>query len=274
MSNSRNVNYRHWLEYPVLIGTIFFIIGILIFTGLFSAGTLSVMFLIILAISYFRNRHAFSQYVRQSELVDESNYPEIKRMMDECLEHIDAPRDTQCYIMNADILNAYAIGFNKPFKIILARPLLDYFDRDELKSVIGHELGHIRYGHTFWSLITGAFENQSYSSFFLGTLVRFLFLFHSRICEYTADRSGLIACGNLQKAVSAELKLHMPASKAQKKLQEIIARGDTADDTISEDLMELTSTHPTMKGRIKQILDFAKSGAFRTARPDARGLLT
>lgn len=268
IGNRTLLGYRHGLEYPVLMGTLGAGGVILLISGVFSIGTLAAVFLLLLVINYFRNRSVFARYIRASERVEEENFPQLKRLFDECLEYVDAPADTECYILPAEILNAFALGFRKPYKIVLASPLLQYFDRDELKSIIGHELGHIRYGHTFWALITGVFENQSYGAFGIGVLVRFLFLFHSRICEYTADRAGLVACGNLNKAISAELKLHLTPGEVQKQMSAIALRGDIVDDSLSEDLLELTATHPTMKGRIRQIIAFARSDKYRLLRPD------
>lgn len=267
IGNRGRFGYRHGLEVPVLLGTLVAGGIILLMSGVFSAGTLAAVFLFLIIINYFRNRSVFARYIRSSVKVEENNFPQLKRLFDECLEYVDAPSDTECYILPADILNAFALGFRKPYKILLASPLLEHFDRDELKSIIGHELGHIRYGHTFWALITGAFENQSYGVFGIGMLIRFMFLFHSRLCEYTADRAGLVACGNLNKAISAELKLHLSPGEVKREMQAIALRGDIADDSLSEDLLELTATHPTMKGRIRQIIAFARSEKYWSVRP-------
>ena len=58
------------------------------------------------------------------------------------------------YIQNDRTWNAFAIGFLGPPSIVLHTSLVDAFDRDELLFIIGHEISHVKCGHTSWLTIT------------------------------------------------------------------------------------------------------------------------
>ena len=54
------------------------------------------------------------------------------------------------FIENIDELNAYTSGSENPF-IVLTSKLVEDFNEDELRVVIGHELGHIKCKHVVYS---------------------------------------------------------------------------------------------------------------------------
>ncbi len=47
------------------------------------------------------------------------------------------------YIADTDAVNAYAMSDGKEYCVVLTRPLLQRVSREELKGVVGHEIGHI-----------------------------------------------------------------------------------------------------------------------------------
>ncbi|SFE81836.1 M48 family metalloprotease [Thermoflexibacter ruber] len=51
-------------------------------------------------------------------------------------------------ILNKDLKNAFAMGI-KPFKqvIEIGKPLIEQMKEEEQKTIILHELGHIKYNH-------------------------------------------------------------------------------------------------------------------------------
>lgn len=51
-----------------------------------------------------------------------------------------APR---VFVADTDAVNAYAMSDGKEYCVVLTRPLLQRVDREELKGVVGHEIGHI-----------------------------------------------------------------------------------------------------------------------------------
>ena len=71
-------------------------------------------------------------------------------MWTEVLETLDWPERPELYVTQTPIANAMAVGFDKPF-VIVHSGLLEMLDEEELRSVLGHELGHIMSGHTTYT---------------------------------------------------------------------------------------------------------------------------
>ncbi|WNI19675.1 M48 family metallopeptidase [Actinacidiphila sp. ITFR-21] len=59
---------------------------------------------------------------------------------------LDLPAEPELYVQSMGTVNAMTVGMDRPF-LVLTTELLDVFDEDELRFVIGHELGHALSGH-------------------------------------------------------------------------------------------------------------------------------
>jgi Zn-dependent protease with chaperone function len=92
----------------------------------------------------------------------------------------------------------------------------------------------------------------------------FCFRLWNRMCEYSADRAGLLACGIPEKAISALVKLAAgPYANSDEDylaaLQQIEAQGKDASGALAEAL----STHPNIYHRIRQIEKYSQSIAYK-----------
>ena len=103
------------------------------------------------------------------------------------------------YIKNDQQINAGCIFLSKDdYAVYLNAGLINLMNIDELKFVLGHELGHLKYLHH--KIIKDPGQKISPA-----TLIR---LFeHARYAEISADRCGLIAAGSLEVSKNALLKL-------------------------------------------------------------------
>jgi RNA polymerase subunit RPABC4/transcription elongation factor Spt4 len=166
-------------------------------------------------------------------------------------------------------MNALTTGLWRPYIIILYSALIEAMDDDELKSVIGHEMGHIKFQHVWLQSLLGTLGSQSFSIPLLGDLIGWCFHFWGRFCEFTADRAGLIACGNLEKAIMAEIKLGVGPELAKKvNIEALAQQAQEARRNFVGELGDLGRTHAHMTTRIQQMADFATSEMFKTIRPD------
>jgi uncharacterized RDD family membrane protein YckC len=79
---------------------------------------------------------------------------------------------------------------------VLSAQYVEHFGEDELRFLIGRELGHIAAGHTrFTSLLSANGRETGVIALAFGAWLR-------RI-DYTADRVGLLCCGSLDAAIRA-----------------------------------------------------------------------
>src|ERR1700749_3440673 len=62
---------------------------------------------------------------------------------------LDLPEVPECYVLQTPIVNAMALGRDKPF-IVINSGMVELFDAEELRAVVGHEIGHILSGHAVY----------------------------------------------------------------------------------------------------------------------------
>jgi Zn-dependent protease with chaperone function len=149
-----------------------------------------------------------------------------------------------------------------PEVVVLRSALLQVMDRDELTFVLGHELGHVRLGHTRLNSLVGGMAGIP-SPFVASALLSVVFLWWNRACEYSADRAGLLACGRVSKAISALVKLEGGVgADLGRTLQQIEAE----DDHAVGNLLEALSTHPMMVRRIEALQSYGASDQYRRLR--------
>lgn len=121
------------------------------------------------------------------------------------LEHIP-----DLYLQQGYDINAYTTGHQNDAYIVLSSGAVDKLSDKELQFVIGHESGHIRSNHVLYHTLC------FYASYILGELgifgklalpIQTALQYWSRMSEFTADRAGLLACQDLNAALSAIMKL-------------------------------------------------------------------
>jgi Zn-dependent protease with chaperone function len=102
--------------------------------------------------------------------------------------------------------NAYVTGLHEPHVLVFTAGLLDLYDEspEELRFIIGHELGHIKAKHLkthlLGSTLVGAIQGEpgkkaTFKENFVAKLLVGTLLHWYRESEYSADRAGLICVG-------------------------------------------------------------------------------
>ena len=123
---------------------VFFITLIFLFIGYLVGNVYGLLFALILAlivnfISYFYSKEMVLSFYPTEPIEDE----EIVSMVKELIQKAKMPMP-ELYYANVNYPNAFATGRNpENSAVVITRPLVDILDKEELKAVIGHELGHI-----------------------------------------------------------------------------------------------------------------------------------
>lgn len=227
----------------------------------------SVVFIgLYVALAAFSSRNRHLALVRQARRITAGEFPRLHRLILECTLRLQ-PGPIAAYALPQNALNAYTFGLGKPKVVVLYTPLLQIMDRTELKFIVGHELGHVRLGHTWLNSIAGGLAGIPSPPVVAG-LLTFIFLGWNRACEYSADRAGLLACGNPEKAVTALVKLVAgEAGLTRSGLLQAYRAIDAEDDTFAGSINELLSTHPMLIRRIQRLRQYANSAAYRHLQP-------
>jgi len=172
--------------------------------------------------------------------------------------------DVEFFITNSSETNALAIPkFEEEDKhlIILNSELIERFDDDELKFVIGHEIGHLISGNSeFERIIHFVFPDFNNTPLVFQNKISLW----QKLSELEADRYGFIASPNLNKCISNFFKLASGlntkkfAFDPRAYLQEV----DRLINKFNEEPLSASFSHPVNPIRIKALQYFSESKLF------------
>lgn len=253
-------DFRYPSENTTFGITLLIVLVVLVISAIFTFFIAPVIAIILVAFSYFGTKSMHAQLVRQAQHVDMQSSPELTQIAIESARKLEA-HGVEVYIVRNDQRNAYTFGLDKPQNIVIYSSLLQIMDADELKFVIGHELGHVIFGHTWLNTLLGGMAGVP-TTFGLSVVVNLAFRSWNRACEYSADRAGLVACGNLNKAILTLVELAAGDIKSQAEFQQALALLEKQDDSFGNVLSESLASHPMIIKRIKELQKFADSSQY------------
>ncbi|NUU20263.1 MAG: M48 family metallopeptidase [Streptomycetaceae bacterium] len=187
---------------------------------------------------------------------------------------LDMPYVPELYVMLDPRPNAMAIGMDKPF-IVITTGLVELLDDDEMRTVVGHETGHILSGHAVYRTMLYILTNLSLSlsGIPLGTLglqaiiaaLREWF----RKSELSCDRAGLLVGQDPEVSMRALMKIAGGSQLHEMSTDEFLAQaaeydsaGDVRDSVLK--LMNLMGrTHPYPVVRVAELKRWADGPEYR-----------
>lgn len=112
-------------------------------------------------------------------------------------------------------LGVVASGFKEPYIIRIDSLYARSLDDAELRYVLGREMAHIKFGHARWWMLLGGSEREVPGVLaLLGKPRNVIFAWWRRAQRTSADRAGILACGDVGKAISALVKYQVGPSVA------------------------------------------------------------
>jgi Zn-dependent protease with chaperone function len=198
--------------------------------------------------------------------VSPRQFPSIYKIAEHCAQTLTVPVP-QLYIANSPVINAYTFGTDEESFIVLHSALIDHFDEEELKFVIGHETGHIQNKHVVYGTALRVLTQTA--GIFLSWIIQPAVLAlsaWSRRAEITCDRAGLLCCGSLDAACNSFLKLATGSHKLYGEMSfdaymEQFEEGQSGAGRIQEAF----ASHPYIPKRAKALQVFADSALYREA---------
>ena len=126
-----------------------------------------------------------------------NQFSRLHALLGETCMTMDWPDQPELYVTQTPIVNASAVGFEHPF-IVLNSGAVELLDDDELRVLIGHELGHVISGHALYRTITVlllelGFQNLPFLAGIALLPIKLALLDWYRKSELSADRAGLLA---------------------------------------------------------------------------------
>lgn len=253
--------YRYPSEIPILLVTVTVVGAVLLFSAGFTVCVLPAFLGLVVLMAYLSNKAHTQALIAGSTPVTPQNAPQLASLVQDCVTRL-RPGRVQVFVTRERALNAYTFGIQPPFSIVVFSPLLKVMDADELRFIIGHEMGHVALGHTWLNSLLGGMAGVP-TSLGLAVILVVAFRWWNRACEYSADRAGLIACRNPEKAVSALVKLAAGGAGSASQMQQALARIEAEDDSWANVAASTFSTHPMVVRRIEELRKFAASAEYR-----------
>jgi len=217
--------------------------------------------LILIAISGIYVEVTRRQMLGQAVKVSEAQLPEVHRAVTTAAHRLtmDAP-DT--FVTQNPTINAFAMGFFGGKCVVLHSALVEAMDADELLFVVGHELSHVKCGHTSWSVIAGQAGMPSIPV--VSQIMGLVFYAWSRKAEYTSDRGGLLASRDLRAAVTAQAKIAVGKQLFERLNVDALfqQKTDVTKDGLAG-LSEALGDHPYVVNRMHALVEFHSSPIYR-----------
>jgi Zn-dependent protease with chaperone function/uncharacterized RDD family membrane protein YckC len=127
--------------------------------------------------------------------VHAGQFAHVHAVVEECARMLRMPAP-HVFVRDDPFVPVVAIGIGAPYAIVISAQFVEHFSDDELRFLVGRELGHIASGNTrFTSLLSSNGRENGVIAVAFGAWLRKI--------DYTADRVGLLCCGSLDTALRA-----------------------------------------------------------------------
>jgi Zn-dependent protease with chaperone function len=223
-------------------------------------------------------RKVHAMHSRTSVRIGPNQYPSLYGMVKEACEVLDL-EVPDAYISGHFQVNAYAFGFER-YTLTLNAGLVDQMDDEQVRTVIGHELGHILCDHMLYKSLAHLISAYGLEilSKFLGGFTQLLtvplqlaLLNWSRAAEYSCDRAGLLVSQDPVLVSSTLVKLaggprrfrHEFSLDAIRDQYDQFEETATGTERLYAIWQEATRTHPDPIWRANAILQWSETSQYQ-----------
>jgi Zn-dependent protease with chaperone function len=204
--------------------------------------------------------------------VGPSQFPRLNLLFTDVLTSLDWPTRPGLFVSQTPFVNAGAFGMDQPF-IVINSGALRLLDDDEMRALLGHELGHIMSGHALYRTILILILNVSFASLpFLAGIallpIRIALLEWYRKSELSSDRAGLLASQDPLASLRVFLKMAGGGDMSQMDLNAFLVQAKEYEaaggalDRIFQILNTLDRTHPFNTLRAAELQRWIESGQY------------
>ena len=139
--------------------------------------------------------------------ITSTQFPQLFAMLEEVASEFNAP-PTEAFVIRDARAQAHAYGVKAPYAIVLHSALLDSLNPEELRFVVGQQMGRIVYGHTRTTAWLGG-DSESLPALLghVAWLRDLFFAWYRRVTLLSSDRAGALACGDMEVAIRTLVKL-------------------------------------------------------------------
>ncbi len=193
--------------------------------------------------------------------VDEELLPDIYALCHDVKKKLGFEGNVDFYITGDSTVNAFSVASEdekEPNIVNINSGLFDLMSKDELRFVIGHELGHLINKDTALArLVNFVFPPETKSPVMLQYKIRL----HNQLAELVADRYGYMAIENLGVCVTAFFKMAsgLDLEKMNVSIDALIADNQKRLEYFLHDKGTSLASHPVNPIRVQALNLFANS---------------
>jgi hypothetical protein len=211
------------------------------------------------------------QFLASGVKVGERQFAGVHGLFTESVEILGLAETPELYVAQAPVPQAACLGMETPF-VVVTTGLLDLVEDEELRWVLGHELGHALSGHAVYRSMLYYLSSMAINAAGLAGLpvlavVTALREWY-RKAELSADRAGLLAGQDPDAAVRALMKLAGGARLDQMDPEAFLAQAaeyEAAGD-VRDGLLKLMNqqaiTHPYPVARAGSLTAWVADGHY------------
>lgn len=222
----------------------------------------------------FNERTYRLQVLGSAIRADERQHARTYRLFAQAAAVLDVRELPELFVRFDPQPNAVTLGMKQPF-VVVSHSAVERYDDDELRFVLGHELGHAASGHALYQTILGLLVRLAANVAWVpvsGLALRgIVAAMHewARKAELSADRAGLLASQD----PAAALRVHMRGAGGGdladvditaflEQAAEYERTGDVRDSLVKLMLLERDS-HPMPVARAAALRSFVDSGEYQ-----------
>jgi Zn-dependent protease with chaperone function len=213
------------------------------------------------------------QFLAASVRLGEDQLPNVWADWNAVCARLDLPERYDVYLTQFPFANAAAIGAGKPMVVVNSR-CVDLFDALELRTVLGHEAGHILSDHVLYRtalLILLQLSGAARLPFFAGLpllAVKYALLEWYRAAELSSDRAATLV--NRDPLVTCRTMMVLAGGVGARKLDLDAFIRQASDyeewksgwDRLNRMRAQLELTHSYPVKRVKEVMAWVQSGEY------------
>jgi len=204
--------------------------------------------------------------------VGPTQFPRLNALYTDVLTSMDWQVRPELFVSQTPFVNAGAYGMDRPF-IVINSGAMNLLDDDEMRTLLGHELGHVMSGHALYHtiLILIVFVGLNFLPFLTSLVlapIQFALLEWARKSELSSDRAGLLAAQDPRASMRMFLKMAGGGDMKEMDLDAFLQQAKEyeesggAVDRIFKILNTLPQSHPFNTLRAAELERWIATGAY------------
>ena len=223
-------------------------------------------------VGFFGERGIRLIFQANSVRVGPKQFPKLHTLMTEVCTTMDWQEQPELYVTQTPIVNAGAFGMDHPF-IVINSGATSLLNDDELRVLLGHELGHVMSGHALYRtvtilILTLGFQNLPFLAGIVLLPIKLALLEWYRKSELSSDRAGLLASQDPVASMRVFLKLAGGGDMSEMNLDAFMEQAREYEemggpvDAIYKVINMLGMTHPFHTLRAAELQNWIDSGSY------------